>query len=458
MATNSPRSTVSVTPSSAPPRWSRRRSASPRCVSSRTGCIRCSSGQWAAAGSLALVQPARSDSARPRGRPAPGPARGSVSSGSPASAAFAARRSRGAPGAARTRAVRWAVTTCERLVAPPAAASSTLAIRSSPGRGVVGRALGEPAGQRPAAGGGDGVDVLAVVLGAAGPGHQAVPLQAGEGRVHLPDVERPHPARVRLERALELVAVHVVVVEEGEQPQPHGHIRSMHTRYASVSTSQFGASAEPSTPREALAQRPTSAPRTPGRGGGRGRPPAWPPPRRRTQPATPTSARRGRPPPGGRPARPDAAGTPGPRRPPGPPAPCGARRPGVEPGRAEGGAPGAPAPPCCAGTTRRPRPRWRTGPARPRRRRSPARRAAPASSRGAARSRVRYRPAPALRPRTGCGPTAPPAQPPGRRPAAAGRCSATSRHMHRSKRPSGGSGVARSQGRNRRTSRRPGRT
>src|SRR5205823_7246441 len=55
------------------------------------------------------------------------------------------------------------------------------------------------------------------------PGDQAVPLQAGQRRVHLPDVERPGAPGALLEPRLELVAVRGALVEEREQALSDRH-------------------------------------------------------------------------------------------------------------------------------------------------------------------------------------------------------------------------------------------
>ena len=59
---------------------------------------------------------------------------------------------------------------------------------------------GEPAGHLGAAGFGDPVDGVALVVGAGGL-DEPVPLQPGQGRVDLPDVQRPGGAGAALELA-----------------------------------------------------------------------------------------------------------------------------------------------------------------------------------------------------------------------------------------------------------------
>ena len=68
-------------------------------------------------------------------------------------------------------------------------------------------------------------------------GDEAVALGAGQGRVDLPDVQRPGAAGALLEGGLELVAVRRTLVEEGQQPLPDRHTEYVYPVCPSLSTS-----------------------------------------------------------------------------------------------------------------------------------------------------------------------------------------------------------------------------
>ena len=89
--------------------------------------------------------------------------------------------------------------------------------------------VGEPAVELVAAGLGDGVAhaALGVLLLRL---DQSVALEAGQRRVDLPDVERPGGAGGGVELVTQLVAVHRLPLEQGEQPVFDGHVLSMHTQ------------------------------------------------------------------------------------------------------------------------------------------------------------------------------------------------------------------------------------
>ena len=88
--------------------------------------------------------------------------------------------------------------------------------------------MGEPRVELVAPGLGDGVAdaALRVLLLRL---DQSVALEAGQGRVDLPDVERPGGAGRGVELVTQLVAVHRLPLEQGEQPVFDGHVLSMHT-------------------------------------------------------------------------------------------------------------------------------------------------------------------------------------------------------------------------------------
>ena len=117
-------------------------------------------------------------------------------------------------------AVRCCVMTSSACSAPSSIANSTLSRSSSRGGGVSTGDVRPPVAELLATRGGDRVALLAVGLVA---GDQAVPLQAIEGRVHLPDVEGPRAAGRRLEGGLQLVAVARTLRQQGQEPFPHRH-------------------------------------------------------------------------------------------------------------------------------------------------------------------------------------------------------------------------------------------
>ena len=89
-----------------------------------------------------------------------------------------------------------------------------------PGRGRALDRSGEPVGHGGPAGGGDPVGRLAVLLGRL---DQPVPLQPGQRRVDLPDVQRPGPAGAGLQPRPQLVAVAGAFGQQRQQPVPYRH-------------------------------------------------------------------------------------------------------------------------------------------------------------------------------------------------------------------------------------------
>ena len=65
--------------------------------------------------------------------------------------------------------------------------------------------------------------------------HEAVALGAGQGRVDLPDVERPGAASALLEGSLELIAVGRPLVEQGKQPVTYSHTAYVYPVFITVS-------------------------------------------------------------------------------------------------------------------------------------------------------------------------------------------------------------------------------
>ena len=88
-----------------------------------------------------------------------------------------------------------------------------------------------------AAGGGEAVGDAALGVGVPGLLDEPVAHEAVEGRVDLPDVQRPGAAGAALELAAELGAVLLALREQGHEARPHRHrvlplVRHVHTRYA----------------------------------------------------------------------------------------------------------------------------------------------------------------------------------------------------------------------------------
>ena len=63
---------------------------------------------------------------------------------------------------------------------------------------------------------------------------QPVPLKALEGRVHLPDVERPHLAGAGLELLPQLQAVLGTLAEQGQQGVTDAHVLSLRCSILSI--------------------------------------------------------------------------------------------------------------------------------------------------------------------------------------------------------------------------------
>ena len=126
-----------------------------------------------------------------------------------------------APAGCWVRAVRWRVITSRAWSGPSSDREQHLEEELVPRRRA--RRRGPCVHQAPSSSrpdGGDGVALLPVGLVAH---HQAVALQPVEGRVHLPDVERPGLARRRLEGGLQLVPVARPLVQQGQQALSHRH-------------------------------------------------------------------------------------------------------------------------------------------------------------------------------------------------------------------------------------------
>ena len=180
----------------------------------------------------------RSGAGRRRGPPGSrsGPASGSPPrpgrAARPAPAARPGRRRRSARALSRVSscsdrivAARWTCTTCRTsAIGEPTARASLMASSSRAGAERVHRAA-EPLRDRRPAGPGDPVGRLAALVAVAGRLHQPVPLQPGQRRVDLPDVQRPGAAGARLQPGPQLVAVARTFREQGEQAVPDGHQR-----------------------------------------------------------------------------------------------------------------------------------------------------------------------------------------------------------------------------------------
>ena len=103
-----------------------------------------------------------------------------------------------------------AVSTSRACSGPCSIAISIFSISSSRRR-VVDRHGLPPRSEFFPAGGGELVRLLPVVLG---DGDEAIAFETFEGRVDLPDVERPETAGGVLELGLQLVAMALPVIEE----------------------------------------------------------------------------------------------------------------------------------------------------------------------------------------------------------------------------------------------------
>ena len=117
-------------------------------------------------------------------------------------------------------------------------ATSTLITSSSRGGGTELRGRAKPLGQLAIAVGRDPVPLLRSLAFPVVGLDETVPLEALEGRVHLPDVERPYLARPRLELVLQPQAVLRPFAQEGKEGVGDAHdwlhvvgILSQYTEY-----------------------------------------------------------------------------------------------------------------------------------------------------------------------------------------------------------------------------------
>ena len=204
------------------------------------GCLR----SWWAGGGGAGAQDARLAGVEPAQIGLGAGDEGVGDQGAARSASAGDRIARRRSWSSRVSAVRCRVMTSSAWSGPSSIGEQHLeerARRAAAGRRRATAVHQSPSSSRP--GGGDGVALLAVGLVA---GHEAVPLQPIEGRVHLPDVEGPRAAGRRLEGGLQLVPVARPLRRAGPGAlRAPPWIPSMHTR---VCMRQDGACRAPGDP------------------------------------------------------------------------------------------------------------------------------------------------------------------------------------------------------------------